>query len=114
MSAVFQPPKWSPTPLQTDHLDKACTAYTRYILDIGASQDWLALQIVLAPCLLGYGAIAQMLRGHPSTKMAEDGNMYWGWIENYVADDYTEAVRLGSGTASLPPWMNSMATAQIR
>ena len=27
-----------------------------------------------------------------------EGNRYWKWIENYVADDYTEAVRLGSGT----------------
>ena len=26
-----------------------------------------------------------------------EGNRYWKWIENYVADDYTEAVRLGSG-----------------
>jgi hydroxymethylpyrimidine/phosphomethylpyrimidine kinase / thiaminase len=76
---------------------QACTAYTRYILDIGASQDWLALQVALAPCLLGYGAVAKMLASHPDTKMAEEGNVYWSWIENYVAEDYVEAVRIGSG-----------------
>lgn len=74
----------------------ACTAYTRYVLDVGTSEDWLALQMALAPCLLGYGAVAKMLHAHADT--VRQGNVYWAWIENYNADDYTEAVRLGSGT----------------
>ena len=73
----------------------ACTAYSRYILDIGQSEDWLALQMALAPCLIGYGAIAKRLYTEKST--VREGNRYWKWIENYVADDYTEAVQLGSG-----------------
>lgn len=73
----------------------ACTAYTRYVLDIGQSEDWLALQVALAPCLLGYGAVAKMLSAHAATK--REGNTYWPWIENYCADDYVQAVRLGSG-----------------
>jgi hypothetical protein len=73
----------------------ACTAYSRYILDVGQSEDWLALQMALAPCLIGYGAIARRL--HSDGNTLRDGNKYWKWIENYVADDYTEAVRLGSG-----------------
>ncbi|KAJ4392047.1 trifunctional hydroxymethylpyrimidine kinase/phosphomethylpyrimidine kinase/thiaminase [Gnomoniopsis smithogilvyi] len=72
----------------------ACTAYTRYVLDIGQSEDWLALQTALAPCLLGYGAVAKMLHGHVNTK--KEGNHYWNWIENYVADDYVQAVKTGS------------------
>ncbi|KAH8424555.1 putative thiamine biosynthesis protein (Thi-4) [Aspergillus melleus] len=72
----------------------ACTAYSRYILDVGQSEDWLALQMALAPCLIGYGAIAQRLHSEKDT--VREGNRYWKWIENYVADDYTEAVRLGS------------------
>ncbi|KAJ4424111.1 trifunctional hydroxymethylpyrimidine kinase/phosphomethylpyrimidine kinase/thiaminase [Gnomoniopsis sp. IMI 355080] len=72
----------------------ACTAYTRYVLDIGQSEDWLALQIALAPCLLGYGAVAKMLHGHSNTK--KEANHYWDWIENYVADDYVQAVKTGS------------------
>lgn len=65
------------------------------MLDVGQSEDWLALQVSMAPCLLGYFAVADMLRSHASTQ--RDGNTYWPWIENYVAEDYTEAVRLGSG-----------------
>ncbi|KAL7789094.1 Phosphomethylpyrimidine kinase domain-containing protein [Trichoderma ceciliae] len=73
---------------------QACTAYTRYVLDVGQSEDWLALQMALAPCLLGYGAVAKMLHAHSDT--VREGNTYWAWIENYNADDYVEAVRLGS------------------
>ncbi|EZF19765.1 phosphomethylpyrimidine kinase [Trichophyton rubrum D6] len=73
-----------------------CTAYSRYILDIGQSGDWLALQFALAPCLLGYGAIAQRL--FHAEESVREGNNYWKWIENYVADDYSAAVKLGSAT----------------
>ncbi|KAJ2902623.1 putative hydroxymethylpyrimidine/phosphomethylpyrimidine kinase 2 [Zalerion maritima] len=69
---------------------KECTAY---VLDIGQSEDWLGLQVALAPCLLGYGAVAQMLIQHPETE--NEGNVYLKWIKNYVADDYVEAVKAG-------------------
>lgn len=65
------------------------------MLDIGQSEDWFALQISMAPCLLGYGMIAKRLFDDPKTK--REGNVYWKWIENYVAEDYVEAVELGSG-----------------
>ncbi|KAI0402945.1 Phosphomethylpyrimidine kinase-domain-containing protein [Xylaria palmicola] len=74
---------------------QACTAYTRYVLDIGQSEDWIGLQIALAPCLLGYGAIAKQLHADPRTKT--EGNTYWPWILNYVADDYVQAVQTGCG-----------------
>ncbi|KAL7626694.1 trifunctional hydroxymethylpyrimidine kinase/phosphomethylpyrimidine kinase/thiaminase [Parahypoxylon ruwenzoriense] len=74
---------------------QACTAYTRYVLDIGQSEDWLGLQVALAPCLLGYGAIAAQLHRDPRTKA--EGNTYWKWILNYVAEDYVQAVQTGSG-----------------
>ncbi|KAI8307104.1 putative hydroxymethylpyrimidine/phosphomethylpyrimidine kinase 2 [Colletotrichum sp. SAR11_240] len=73
---------------------QACTAYTRYVLDVGQSEDWIALQMALAPCLLGYGAVAKQLHGDVKTK--RDDNTYWKWIENYVADDYVQAVKTGS------------------
>ncbi|KAL2182014.1 Phosphomethylpyrimidine kinase-domain-containing protein [Thermothelomyces heterothallicus CBS 202.75] len=72
----------------------ACTAYSRYVLDIGQSQDWFALQVAIAPCLLGYGAIAKQL--HADGRSKREGNVYWTWIENYVADDYVAAVKAGS------------------
>lgn len=65
------------------------------MLDVGHTEDWFALHIAMAPCLIGYGVIAQRLYHNPLTK--REGNIYWNWIENYVADDYVEAVRVGSG-----------------
>ncbi|EAQ88927.1 hypothetical protein CHGG_05546 [Chaetomium globosum CBS 148.51] len=73
----------------------ACTAYTRYVLDIGQSQDWLGLQVAIAPCLLGYGVIAKQL--HADKRSKREGNLYWTWIQNYVANDYVTAVKTGTG-----------------
>lgn len=67
----------------------------RYVLDIGQSEDWFALQMALAPCLLGYGAIAKHLHASPNSKANETDNLYWTWITNYVADDYVTAVKAG-------------------
>jgi hypothetical protein len=75
----------------------ACTAYSRYVLDIGQSEDWLALQIALLPCLLGYSTIAQRLKALQPSIPASTANRYTKWIDNYVADDYSEAVRSGCG-----------------
>jgi thiaminase len=61
------------------------------------------LQVALSPCLIGYGEIARRLHADPQTKRKD--NLYWKWIENYVADDYTEAVRVGSGAlTSIDLW----------
>jgi thiaminase len=72
-----------------------CTAYSRYLLETGQSGDWLGLQTALAPCLLGYGMIAQRL--YTEDYETREGNAYWKWVENYVAEDYVGAVRTGSG-----------------
>ena len=74
--------------------DQATTAYTRYVLDIGQSQDWLALQIALLPCLIGYGIIAKRLYEDPNTVRV--GSKYWKWIEQYVAEEYRDAMMRGS------------------
>ncbi|KAL9070143.1 MAG: hypothetical protein Q9161_005095 [Pseudevernia consocians] len=79
---------------QEEH--QACTAYTRYVLDIAHSESWFALQIAFAPCLLGYGIIAKRLWDDPET-VREQGNPYWKWIENYVGEDYRAAVETGKG-----------------
>ncbi|KAI9755632.1 MAG: hypothetical protein M4579_004205 [Chaenotheca gracillima] len=76
------------------HLDYSCTAYTRYMLDVGHAEDYFALQIAFAPCLIGYAVIARRLYNDPST--LREGNPYFKWIENYVAEDYTTAVKVGS------------------
>ena len=84
---------------------QACTAYSRYVLDVGMSSDLLALYITLAPCLIGYGEVAQRIHGEHAKHIAEgtespykdasQGNKYWKWIENYVEDGYQEAVKVG-------------------
>jgi thiaminase len=75
----------------------ACTAYSRYILDIGASEDWLALQIAMFPCLIGYHHIAQRLSSIQDPSAPKNANRYRQWIDNYIADDYTQAVGKGMG-----------------
>ncbi len=72
----------------------AVLTHGSYVLDVGLSEDWFALLISMAPCLIGYGVIARRLHDDPRTK--REGNIYWEWIQNYVADDYTEAVNVGS------------------
>ena len=64
-------------------------------MDVGQSDDWMALQVALAPCCLGYAAVAKMLEAHDATK--REHNPYWKWIANYVAKDFLEAVRVLEG-----------------
>lgn len=75
-----------------------CTSFansvSRYVLDVGQSEDWLALQIALLPCLIGYGIIARRLYDDPQTVRQ---SKYWKWIETYVAEDYCEAMTNGRG-----------------
>lgn len=76
------------------------TQQPRLILDIGQSEDWFALQVALAPCLLGYGVAAKQLHGSAGAKRAKDNNPYWTWVENYVAEDYVKAIKTGSSMPS--------------
>ncbi|KAI5248127.1 hypothetical protein E4T43_01625 [Aureobasidium subglaciale] len=71
------------------------STYSRYILDIGASEDWLALQIAMFPCLIGYHHIAKRLSALQDPSAPKNANRYRQWIDNYIADDYTQAVGKG-------------------
>ena len=68
--------------------DPACMAYTRFVLERGMAGDLLDLHVALAPCVVGYGAVGQMLAADPATR--RDGNPYLSWIEMYSSDDYHE------------------------
>jgi thiaminase len=61
--------------------DLACVAYTRWVTDVGAREDWFGLQIAMMPCLLGYGAIARRLYDDTTTKrgmsMHEGADCRW-------------------------------------
>ena len=80
--------------IEAQEEDQATTAYTRYVLDVGNSQDWLALQVAMLPCLVGYGIIAKQLFEDPKT--VKEGNRYWPWVENYVCQEYLDAMTRGS------------------
>jgi thiaminase len=73
----------------------ANVAYSRWLLDIGQSEDWIALQMALSSCQIGYGVAAKLLEADVKTK--REGNPYYKWIESYAGDDYQEASRNMSG-----------------
>lgn len=84
----------------------ACTAYSRYILDVGQSEDWFALQVALTPCVIGYGAAARALhQEHATTR--DDAHPYWKWVENYTNDAYAAVAKRTVGTYRTCPTRNS-------
>lgn len=70
-----------------------CTAYTRFVLDIGATEGLMALKVAIAPCLIGYRDIA--VRIEEEYGRGKEGNVYWKWVENYTGKDYGSAYNEG-------------------
>ncbi|SDK15305.1 thiaminase II [Billgrantia gudaonensis] len=71
---------------------RATLAYTRYVLDAGSRGDLLDLHVALAPCVVGYGEIANWLNEQPSTVRGE-ANPYDAWIAMYESDEFQSAMR---------------------
>ncbi|EEB07333.2 TENA/THI family protein [Schizosaccharomyces japonicus yFS275] len=67
----------------------ACTAYSRYILDVGMQQDPYALTFAMAPCLLGYREVGLRLAAAPFHK---PNGPYERWIQTYIGEEYHNAV----------------------
>jgi len=65
-------------------------AYTRFVLERGAAGDVLDLTVALAPCIMGYAEIAEILAADPTTIW--EGNPYRPWIEAYLGSEYRESV----------------------
>jgi len=63
-------------------------AYTRYVLDTGMRGDLLALEVALAPCVIGYAEIATRLAARPDAQAAT--NPYRIWIAEYAGAPYQE------------------------
>lgn len=68
----------------------ACVAYTRYVLDCGASGDLLSLHVALLPCLIGYAESVDWILAQAFTVL--ENNPYRPWIEMYASAEYQEAV----------------------
>ncbi|WP_016856077.1 thiaminase II [Halomonas smyrnensis] len=71
---------------------RATLAYTRFVLDAGSRGDLLDLRVALAPCLVGYGEIANWLRAQPFT-VRGDANPYDAWIAMYQGDEFQSAMQ---------------------
>ena len=85
--------KWRITERELRELpeERATLAYTRYVLDTGNRGDLLDLHVALAPCLIGYGEIANWIMAQPSTVL--DGNPYAEWIAMYSSDEFQSAMK---------------------
>ena len=84
---------WSITAEQLSEVPeaRATMAYTRYVLDTGNRGDLLDLHVALAPCLVGYGEIANWLNERTDTVRGEI-NPYDAWIGMYESDDFQAAM----------------------
>jgi thiaminase (transcriptional activator TenA) len=78
----------SPDDLEQAAAAAATLAYTRYVLDTGMRGDLLALQVALAPCVVGYAEIAARLAARPGSQIA--ANPYRLWIDEYAGAPYQE------------------------
>lgn len=78
---------------------RATMAYTRYVLDTGNRGDLLDLHVALAPCLVGYGQVAQWLNSCSETLRGQ-ANPYEAWIAMYESDEFQSA------TAAEIAWLN--------
>ncbi|MEH6498167.1 MAG: thiaminase II [Pseudoalteromonas distincta] len=78
--------------LQTLPEARATLAYTRYVLDTGNRGDLLDLHVALAPCLVGYGEIANWLNSRAQTLRGEQ-NPYDAWIGMYESAEFQEAMQ---------------------
>jgi len=63
-------------------------AYTRYVLELGYSGDFLDLLSALAPCVLGYGEI-----GMNGNNLNIKTPMYQKWIDTYSSDEYQDVCK---------------------
>ena len=63
-------------------------AYTRYVLELGYSGDFLDLLSALAPCVLGYGEI-----GINGKNFKIKTPMYKKWIDTYASDEYQDVCK---------------------
>ena len=82
----------SKSDLENADEENANIAYTRYVLELGYSGDFLDLLSSLAPCVLGYGEIGlNCQNSNPKTIM------YKKWIETYSSIEYQDVCKNVSG-----------------
>lgn len=83
----------SPADIEAAPEHPATVAYTRYVLDCGASGDLLDLRVALAPCVIGYAEIGRRLA---PALAANPDHPYRDWIGEYASDGYQDAAQAAS------------------
>jgi len=80
--------RWGLTPAEIEAAPEhqATVAYTRFVLDCGAAGDLLDLNVVLAPCVIGYAEIGRKLA--PNGADALRAHPYREWISEYAGEGY--------------------------
>lgn len=78
----------SASQLASEKEHAATIAYTRFVLDCGASGDLLDLMVSLAPCVIGYAEIGRRLA--PDGVGNLDGHPYKDWVSQYSDDSYQQ------------------------
>lgn len=84
--------EWGITEHQLSLLPEAKSniAYTRYVLDVGNQGQLLDIHVALAPCLIGYGKIANWI--NQQAWRLQTNNPYQSWIDMYASDEYQRAM----------------------
>ena len=82
----------SKSDLENADEENANIAYTRYVLELGYSGDFLDLLSSLAPCVLGYGEIGLNCQNSNPRII-----MYKKWIETYSSIEYQNVCKNVSG-----------------
>ena len=89
-------------------------AYTRFVLERGMAGDLLDLHVALAPCVVGYAEIGDIL----SRQSHRPDNPYAAWIAAYAAPEYRDLAcdairtldRLGAERGAAARWDELAAT----
>lgn len=75
-----------------------CSAYARYVIDIGTQGDILDLYMAVASCLVGYGEVGLWLKKQVERGEAKvEGNLYGRWMTDYGGREFLNAVNRGIG-----------------
>jgi thiaminase/transcriptional activator TenA len=79
--------RWGLTPADLEAAPEyaATIAYTRFVLDCGASGDLLDLHVALAPCVIGYAEIATRIASQDASL---SDHPYREWIAEYSGQPY--------------------------
>ena len=65
----------------------ACVAYTRYLLDCGATGGLAEIYAAITPCAVGYAQIARYItENYPRL----DNNPYQTWIDTYASEAFQQ------------------------